>query len=92
MLGDAGEDACNPAILPVRPTMLREPGSGEWLNERRGEQWRFTGYMACADCVDEGLVHSVPGLSPRLESSGDCCRPAMPSTPASDGFLSGGGR
>lgn len=39
MPGDAGEDACRPAMLPVNPIIDRDPGSGEWLNERRlGEQ------------------------------------------------------
>lgn len=95
MPGDAGEDACRPAMLPVNPIIDRDPGSGEWLKERRrGEQWRLTaGYMACADCVEDGgFVHSAPGLSPRAESRGGDWRPAMPSTPASAGFLIGGGR
>lgn len=88
MLGDAGEDA----ILAGMPTIERDPGSGEWLKERRlGEQWRLAGYMACDDCEDVGFVHSDPGLSPR-ESGAAGGRPAMPSTPASAGFFKGGGR
>lgn len=93
ILGEAGDDACKLAMLPVSPNIVREPGSGEWLKERRcGEQWRLTaGYMTA--CAELGLVHwSLPGLSPRVESKGGDGRPAIPNTPASAGFLIGGGR
>lgn len=95
ILGDAGEDACRLAILPVRPIMVRVPGSGEWLNERRlGEQWRLTaGCMDVAECVEDGVLdQSAPGLSPRVESRGGDGRPSIPITPASAGCLRGGGR